>query len=52
MMIGWPFRGLLEVGSAAPDFEAKTDMGETVRLSELRGHGVVLVFYPADDTPG
>ena len=52
MMIGWPFGGLLAVGSAAPDFEALTDTGEAVRLADLRGRSVVLIFYPADDTPG
>jgi peroxiredoxin Q/BCP len=51
MMIGWPFEELLPVGSAAPDFEAATDTGETVRLADLRGRHVVLVFYPGDDTP-
>jgi thioredoxin-dependent peroxiredoxin len=38
-------------GSEAPDFELATDDGR-VRLSELRGHPVVLYFYPKDDTPG
>jgi peroxiredoxin Q/BCP len=51
-MIGLPFGGLLPVGSGAPDFEAAADTGETVRLSDLRGRSVVLIFYPADDTPG
>jgi thioredoxin-dependent peroxiredoxin len=39
-------------GSPAPDFELKTDSGETVKLSDLRGKPVVLYFYPKDDTPG
>jgi peroxiredoxin Q/BCP len=39
-------------GGPAPDFELKTDSGETVRLSDLRGKPVVLYFYPRDDTPG
>lgn len=34
------------VGSAAPDFELSNQHGQTVRLSELRGAPVVLVFYP------
>lgn len=42
----------LEVGSAAPDFSLPTDHGETMQLSWLRGHPVVLYFYPRDDTPG
>jgi peroxiredoxin Q/BCP len=41
-----------EVGEMAPDFEAVTDAGETVHLSDYRGKRVILYFYPADDTPG
>src|SRR5438270_1647282 len=43
---------MVEQGKPAPDFELKTDTGETVRLSEQRGKQVVLYFYPKDDTPG
>ena len=43
---------MVEEGKAAPDFELKSDAGETVRLSDLRGKRVVLFFYPKDDTPG
>jgi thioredoxin-dependent peroxiredoxin len=43
---------MIEEGLPAPDFELATDVGERVRLSELRGRPVVLYFYPADDTPG
>lgn len=39
-------------GEAAPDFELATDGGGRVRLSEHRGHPVVLYFYPKDDTSG
>jgi thioredoxin-dependent peroxiredoxin len=42
----------LKEGDMAPDFEAQTFSGETIRLSELRGKNVVLYFYPKDDTPG
>ncbi|HXF62677.1 MAG TPA: thioredoxin-dependent thiol peroxidase [Caldilineaceae bacterium] len=42
----------LQIGDMAPDFEAVTDEGKTVRLSDYRGKRVVLYFYPADDTPG
>ena len=42
----------LQVGEMAPDFEAVTDQGETVKLSDFRGQRVVLYFYPKDDTPG
>ena len=43
---------MVEEGKPAPDFELRSDNGETVRLSELRGKPVVLYFYPKDDTPG
>jgi len=36
----------------APDFEAITDTGQAVKLSDYRGKRVVLYFYPKDDTPG
>ena len=34
------------LGEAAPDFELLNQFGEPVRLSELRGRNVVLVFFP------
>ena len=34
------------LGDAAPDFELLNQFGEPVRLSELRGRNVVLVFFP------
>ncbi len=43
---------MVEEGKPAPDFELKTDEGDSLRLSELRGKQVVLYFYPKDDTPG
>jgi peroxiredoxin Q/BCP len=43
---------VIEEGKPAPDFELRSDSGETVRLSALRGKPVVLYFYPKDDTPG
>ena len=33
-------------GEQAPDFELLNQFGEPVRLSDLRGRSVVLVFYP------
>jgi len=36
----------------APDFTLRSDSGESVTLSGLRGRPVVLYFYPRDDTPG
>lgn len=47
-MLGQP----LPPGSRAPAFTARTHAGETVSLDTLRGRWAVLVFYPADDTPG
>lgn len=41
-----------EIGSAAPDFTLPVDGGGVLTLSELKGHSVVLYFYPKDDTPG
>ena len=43
---------MVQEGKPAPEFELKSDAGETVRLSDLRGKPVVLYFYPKDDTPG
>lgn len=37
---------LPEIGSTAPDFELVNQYGEPVRLSELRGRNVVVLFYP------
>ncbi|MDQ1623094.1 MAG: mycoredoxin-dependent peroxiredoxin [Actinomycetota bacterium] len=34
------------VGGPAPDFELVNQFGEPVRLSELRGRNVVVLFYP------
>jgi thioredoxin-dependent peroxiredoxin len=42
----------IEEGATAPDFTLKSDSGQDVRLSALRGKPVVLYFYPKDDTPG
>jgi thioredoxin-dependent peroxiredoxin len=47
-MLGQP----LPAGTPAPAFTAVTHAGETVSLETLRGRWAVLVFYPADDTPG
>lgn len=43
---------MVEVGQPAPDFALRSDTGETVKLSDLRGRPVVVYFYPKDDTPG
>ena len=49
-MFDWLFSDPLPVGSPAPDFTASDEHGESVSLSRLRGHNVVLIFYPGDDT--
>ena len=38
----------LKVGDAAPDFELMDENKEKVRLSDLRGKTVMLLFYPMD----
>jgi len=43
---------MLNVGDAAPDFDAVDHQGNRVKLSGLRGKKVVLWFYPKADTPG
>ena len=42
----------LKVGDLAPDFTSLNEKEETVSLSDYRGKGVVLFFYPKDDSPG
>jgi peroxiredoxin len=42
----------LPEGVPAPDFELPDAAGNTVRLSDLRGRPVALVFYPLDWSPG
>jgi len=44
---------MLKIGQDAPDFMAQDEEGRDVRLSDFRGKSaVVLMFYPADETPG
>ena len=44
----------LSVGDTAPEFEASVTDGSTIRLSEMlsSGDGVILYFYPRDNTSG
>ena len=51
-MFSWFWSDPLPAGSEAPDFSLPDESGRAVRLAALRGHNVVLVFYPGDDTPG
>ncbi len=43
---------MLKEGDDAPDFTAKNQAGEDIKLSDMRGNKVVLYFYPKDNTPG
>lgn len=43
---------MIDIGTTAPDFTLDSDDRGPVTLSALRGHKVVLYFYPKDDTPG
>jgi thioredoxin-dependent peroxiredoxin len=43
---------VIESGQPAPDFELPDQDGRAVKLSDFRGQGVVLYFYPKADTPG
>ena len=42
---------ILPPGTPAPDFTLPKGLGETVKLSDLRGKPVILAFYPADFSP-
>jgi peroxiredoxin Q/BCP len=42
----------LEAGKSAPAFTLKDQTGETHKLSESKGHKVLVYFYPKADTPG
>jgi len=42
----------LPPGTEAPDFALPDPSGATVRLRDLRGRPVVIVFYPLDWSPG
>jgi peroxiredoxin len=42
---------MLPIGTTAPDFELHATPDQKLKLSELGGKKVVLVFYPADWSP-
>jgi peroxiredoxin len=43
--------GILDPGKPAPDFTLRVTPDQDLTLSELRGHPVILSFYPADWSP-
>lgn len=43
--------GILPAGTPAPDFSLRATPDQTLKLSELRGNPVILMFYPADWSP-
>lgn len=42
----------LKAGDKAPNFEAKDQDGNTIKLSDYSGKKLVLFFYPKASTPG
>jgi peroxiredoxin Q/BCP len=43
---------MLKVGDKAPDFKLLSDNGKEVSFKKLKGHKIILYFYPKDDTSG
>jgi peroxiredoxin len=41
----------IQVGQPAPDFTLRDEQNQEVKLSDLRGQKVVLMFYPLDFSP-
>jgi thioredoxin-dependent peroxiredoxin len=50
-MLSSLFSDPLAIGSPAPDWTLMDQDGVPIRLSDLRGRNVVLIFYPRDETP-
>jgi hypothetical protein len=42
----------IQAGDVAPEFSLQTHQGNVVALQDLRGHKVLIWFYPEADTPG
>ena len=49
-MLDWLFADPLLPGTSAPDFSLPDQDGNMISFGALRGHNVVLIFYPGDDT--
>lgn len=43
---------MIQPGMKAPAFTLKTDEGTDLAIESLKGHRVVLFFFPKADTPG
>ncbi|MFA7361472.1 MAG: thioredoxin-dependent thiol peroxidase [Candidatus Kapaibacterium sp.] len=43
---------MLKIGDKAPDFTLLSDSGRKFSLKSLKGHKIILYFYPKDDTSG
>lgn len=42
----------LKIGDKAPNFEAKDNKGNLIKLEDFKGKKLVLFFYPKASTPG
>jgi peroxiredoxin Q/BCP len=42
---------MLLLGTPAPDFTLEASTGAKISLNDLQGSYIVLIFYPANDTP-
>jgi peroxiredoxin Q/BCP len=42
----------ISIGNEVADFETLSTGNKTVKLTDYRGHYVVIYFYPKDNTPG
>ena len=43
---------MMKVGDKAPEILGKDEQGRDIRLSDYKGHRLVLYFYPKDNTAG